>query len=177
MHGLAYGGPTPPAPIPVHAPAGCARGIAGFLGRPDAGFRSGTFDFRPLYDGQVVHYGGLSLTSTAVVHDVEAHGLRAECAGRVLASSGDSGPCPALTGPARAADLFLHEADIDEHRESERVRLTPEDAGDTARRAGARQLLVTHVGPTLTPEAATARAASAFGGPAATAREGSAYVV
>ncbi|CAM5498623.1 Ribonuclease BN (tRNA processing enzyme) OS=Streptomyces griseomycini OX=66895 GN=FHS37_000109 PE=4 SV=1 [Streptomyces griseomycini] len=35
-----------------------------------------------------------------------------------------------------------------------------------------RELLVTHVGPTLTPEAATARAAASFGGPTATAREG-----
>ena len=35
-----------------------------------------------------------------------------------------------------------------------------------------RELFVTHVGPTLTREAATARAAAAFGGPTRTAREG-----
>ncbi|MFD7698473.1 MBL fold metallo-hydrolase [Streptomyces caelestis] len=177
VYGLAYGGLTPPAPIPVHAPADCARRLAAFLGRPDAGFLGGVLDFRPLHDGQVVHHGGLTLTSTAVVHDVEAYGLRAACAGRVLAYSGDSGPCAALTGLARNADLFLCEADIAEHREGERVHLTPEDAGDTARRAGVRELLVTHVGPTLTPEAATARAASAFGGPTAAAREGRTYAV
>ncbi|MEU7472282.1 MBL fold metallo-hydrolase [Streptomyces sp. NPDC044984] len=177
VYGLAYGGLTPPAPIPVHAPADCAQRLAGFLGRPDTGFLGGVFDFRPLRDGQTVRHGGLALTSTAVVHDVEAYGLRAECAGRVLAYSGDSGPCDALTGLARDADLFLCEADIDEHRESEQVHLTPEDAGDTARRAGVRELLVTHVGPALTPEAAAGRAASAFGGPTAAAREGRTYAV
>lgn len=93
----------------------------------------------------------------------------------MLAYSGDSGPCDALTELASGADLFLCEADIDRHREGEhepQVHLTPEEAGDAARRAGVRELYITHVGPTLTRKAATARAAVAFGGPARTAREG-----
>ncbi|MET9775767.1 MBL fold metallo-hydrolase [Streptomyces sp. NPDC006367] len=172
LYAFAHGGATPPAPVPVHAPQGCAERLAGFLGRPDTAFLDGVLDFRPLYDGHTARHGGLLLTARAVRHDVEAYGLRAECDGRVLAYSGDSGPCAALTGLARDADLFLCEADIDVHREGEQVHLTPEDAGNTAREAGARRLLVTHVGPTLTREAATARAAAAFGGPAAVAREG-----
>lgn len=90
----------------------------------------------------------------------------------MLAYSGDSGPCPALTELALGADLFLCEADIDAHREGEQVHLTPEDAGATALAADASRLLVTHVGPTLTSESATKRAAAAFGGRTATAREG-----
>ncbi|MGW0814930.1 MBL fold metallo-hydrolase [Streptomyces viridiviolaceus] len=172
LYAFAYGGLTPEAPIPVYAPADCARRLAGFFGRPDTGFLTGVFSFGTLYDGHTARHGELLLTSRAVRHDTEAYGLRAECGGRVLAYSGDSGPCAALTGLARDADLFLCEADIDEHREGEQVHLTPEDAGNTARAAGARRLLVTHVGPTLSPEEATARAAAAFGGPAATAREG-----
>lgn len=110
------------------------------------------------------------------MHDVEAYGLRAECAGRVLAYSGGSGPCEALTELARGADLFLSEADIDTHREGEqRVHLTPEDAGACAQGAG--RLLITHVGPTLTPDEATARAAKAFGGPTATARAGETHTL
>ncbi|CAL9610207.1 putative protein [Streptomyces sp. enrichment culture] len=174
-YALAYGGLTPEAPVPVYAPADCARRLAGFFGRPDTGFLDGVFAFHALEDGHTVRHGALLLTSRAVRHDTEAYGLRAECEGRVLAYSGDSGPCAALTGLARDADLFLCEADIDhagEHRESEQVHLTPEDAGSTARTAGARRLLVTHVGPTLTPGAATARAAAVFGGPTGTAREG-----
>ncbi|MEU2284447.1 MBL fold metallo-hydrolase [Streptomyces sp. NPDC013178] len=172
VYALAYGGLTPPAPIPVYAPTDCARRLAGFLGRPDVRFLSGVLDFRPLYDGHTVRHWNLRLTSRAVTHDTEAYGLRAECQGSVLAYSGDSGPCDALTELASGADLFLCEADIDRHREGEQVHLTPEDAGDAARKAGVRELAVTHVGPTLTRESATARAAAVFGGPTSTAVEG-----
>ena len=172
VYGLAYGGLTPDAPIPVYAPGDCAQRLAAFFGRADTSFLSGILDFRPLHDGHTARHGDLLLTSRAVLHDVEAYGLRVESGGRVLAYSGDSGPCPALTELAHDADLFLCEADIDAHRDGEQVHLTPEGAGNAARRAGARRLVVTHVGPTLTPEAATLRAATTFGGPTVTAREG-----
>ncbi|MER6424863.1 MBL fold metallo-hydrolase [Streptomyces sp. NPDC001137] len=172
VYALAYGGLTPPAPVPVYAPGDCAQRLAGFFGRRDAGFLSGILDFRTLCDGHTARHGDLILASRAVVHDVEAYGLRAECEGRVLAYSGDSGPCPALTELALGADLFLCEADIDAHREGEQVHLTPEDAGATALAADASRLLVTHVGPTLTSESATKRAAAAFSGRTAAAREG-----
>ncbi|MFC8345652.1 MBL fold metallo-hydrolase [Streptomyces sp. NPDC057280] len=180
VYGLAYGGLTPAAPLPVYAPEGCAQRIAGFFGRADVGFLSGVLDFRRLYEGHVVRHGELALFAHEVRHDVEAYGLRAEAGGRVLAYSGDSGPCPALGELARDADLFLCEADIDTHRESEgggQVHLTPEDAGRVARAARVRQLVVTHVGPTLTPEAATARAAAVFAGPTVAARVGAIHVV
>ncbi|MEV6944223.1 MBL fold metallo-hydrolase [Streptomyces sp. NPDC051172] len=172
VYGLAYGGLTPPSPIPVYAPGDCALRLAGFFGRPDAGFLSGILDFRTLHDGHTARHGDLLLTSRAVKHDIEAYGLRAETEGRVLAYSGDSGPCEALGQLAADADLFLCEADIDAHHEGEQVHLTPEDAGATARAATVSRLLVTHVGPTLTEESATKRAAAAFGGRTATAREG-----
>ncbi|MFE0730504.1 MBL fold metallo-hydrolase [Streptomyces antibioticus] len=124
---------------------------------------------------ELVIHGWDRLTSRAVAHDTEAYGLRAECQGSVLAYSGDSGPCEALTELTSGADLFLCEADIDRHRESEgspQVHLTPEDAGDAARKAGVREPYITHVGPTLTRQTATVRAAAAFGGPTRTAREG-----
>ncbi|MFG3237187.1 MBL fold metallo-hydrolase [Streptomyces antibioticus] len=174
-YAFAYGGLVPPVPVPVYAPLDCARRLAGFFGRPEVRFLSGVFDFRALYDGHTVRHWNIRLTSRAVAHDTEAYGLRAECQGSVLAYSGDSGPCEALTELASGADLFLCEADIDRHRESEgspQVHLTPEDAGDAARKAGVRELYITHVGPTLTRQTATARAAAAFGGPTRTAREG-----
>ncbi|MBA4859894.1 MBL fold metallo-hydrolase [Streptomyces sp. PSKA54] len=174
VYGLAYGGMTPEVPIPVYAPTACAQRLAGFFGKADPAFLNGVFVFEALYDGHEAHLGGLRLTSRAVVHDTEAYGLRAECDGAVLAYSGDSGPCAALGELACGADLLLCEADIDRHREREQpqVPLTPEDAGALALAAGVRELLVTHVGSPLTPESATERAAAAFGGPTATAREG-----
>jgi ribonuclease BN (tRNA processing enzyme) len=128
-------------------------------------------DFRPLYDGHAVRHWNLRLAARAVAHDTEAYGLRAECQGSVLAYSGDSGPCDALAELAVETDVFLCEADTDRHRDGEHpVHLTPEDAGAYAK--GARELLVTHVGPTLTRESAVERAAAVFGGPTAAAVEG-----
>lgn len=179
-YAFAYGGMRPPAPVPVYAPPDCARRLAAFLGHADVGFLKDVLDFRSLYDGHDVRHWNLRLTARAVAHGTEAYGLRAECQGSVLAYSGDSGPCPALTELAARADLFLCEADIDEHREGERpgqVHLTPEDAGRIARDARVRELLVTHVGPTLTRESATARAAAVFGRPTGTAREGERHTV
>lgn len=176
-YAFAFGGMVPAAPVPVYAPQECARRLAGFFGKPDVDFLSGVFDFRPLYDGHFAQHWNLRLTARAVAHGIEAYGLRAECQGSVLAYSGDSGPCAALVELATRADLFLCEADIDEHREGERVHLTPEDAGRIAREANVRELLITHVGPTLNRESATARAAVAFGRPTDTAREGDSRIV
>ncbi|MER6222976.1 MBL fold metallo-hydrolase [Streptomyces sp900105755] len=173
-YAYAFGGLTPAAPIPVYAPQECAARLAGFFGRPDPGFLSGIFDFRPLYDGHAVQHWNLRLTARAVAHGTEAYGLRAECQGSVLAYSGDSGPCAALTELATRADVFLCEADLDRHREGERVHLTPEDAGRIAREAGARELLITHVGPALTREMAATRAGAVSGRLTGVAREGEA---
>ncbi|MES4891900.1 MBL fold metallo-hydrolase [Streptomyces sp. NPDC096012] len=174
-YAFAFGGMAPPAPVPVYAPGDCARRLAGFFGRADVDFLKGVFDFRDLYDGHDVRHWNLRLTARAVAHDTEAYGLRAECQGSVLAYSGDSGPCPALTELASRADLFLCEADVDRHREGEGpgpVHLTPEDAGRIARDARVRELVVTHVGPTLTREVAAARAAAVSGRPTHMAVEG-----
>jgi ribonuclease BN (tRNA processing enzyme) len=171
-YAFAHGGMAPAAPVPVYAPQDCPRRLAGFLGRADVGFLKDVFDFRALYDGHDVRHWNLRLTARAVAHDTEAYGLRAECQGSVLAYSGDSGPCPELAELALRADLFLCEADIDAPREGEQVHLTPEDAGRVAHQARVRRLLVTHVGPTLTRETATARAAAVSGRSTAAAVEG-----
>ncbi|MFF5493214.1 MBL fold metallo-hydrolase [Streptomyces aquilus] len=180
VYGFAYGGLTLPAPVPVYAPRDCAARLAGFFGRGDTGFLSGVFDFRILRHGYAVQHGELVMTATAVEHDVEAYGLRVEAGGRVLAYSGDTGPCDALLRLAGGADLFVCEADVDAHGEGEvdPVHLTPEEAGAGARMAGGvGKLMITHVGPTLGVEDATARAASAFGGPTCAARVGETHVV
>lgn len=175
-YGFAFGGLRLPAPIPLYAPGDVGQQLAGFFGQSGPGFLSDVFAIRPLYDGHAVRHWNLNLSSRAVSHDIEAYGLRAECQGKVLAYSGDSGPCDALTDLARGADLFLCEADIDRYREGERrVHLTPEDTGACAKGAG--RLLVTHVGPTLTRESAAERAAAVFGGPTECAREGITTVV
>jgi ribonuclease BN (tRNA processing enzyme) len=179
FYGLAYGGLSVTGPIPLYAPAGLLPRLAGFFDRPDMADRLAPYlTLHELHDGHRVTVGALELQAAAVQHDVEAYGLRAEHAGTVLAFSGDTGPCAALDVLADGADLLLCEAESDRwDSDVPQGHHTPEDTGALAARAGVGRLVVTHVGPTLTPEAATARAAAAFGGRTECARENETYHV
>ncbi|WP_026413447.1 MBL fold metallo-hydrolase [Actinomadura oligospora] len=155
------------APIPLYGPSGIADRLAGFL--TNSSRRSpieSAFAVEELHDGHQARVGDLVLTSRAVSHGLPAFALRAEAAGRTLVYSGDCAPCPALTDLAKGCDLLLCEADsADPVDGDERVHHTAGDAGDTARVAGARRLLVTHVGPSLTSAEAVAHAATRYDGP------------
>jgi ribonuclease BN (tRNA processing enzyme) len=169
-YALAYG-LLPPLerPLPVYAPAALGKRLAGFFEQTDAGFVSDVLELRDLQDGLTVQLAGLELVSRAVEHGCDAYGLRATAEGRSLAYSGDCAPCPALDELAAGVDLLLCEADSGEQSP---VHHTPEQAGALARRTGVRRLVVTHVGPSLSPEAATVRAAEVFGGPTTAAQVG-----
>ena len=89
---------------------------------------------------------GLELTATPVVHyDVEAYGFRVQ-GERVLAYSGDTGPCEELVEVASEADLFLCEATLERGELDGPLRghLDPDEAAAAAEAAGAKRLLVTH---------------------------------
>lgn len=167
------------APIRLYGPRGIADRLAHFL--TNTATRSpveSAFDVRELHDGHEARVGALTLTSRAVAHGIPAFALRVEAAGRTLVYSGDTAPCANLTRLADGCDVLLCEADSAQRLpESERVHHTPEDAGETARSAGAGRLIVTHVGRALTPEQAVARAAARFGGPVDHATPGTTFSV
>ncbi|SDK87049.1 MBL fold metallo-hydrolase [Streptomyces indicus] len=175
--GISDGGLRTGRPIPVYAPAAAPGRLAGFYGKPELGPLADVFAFHALADGATLTLGGAVLVSHAVPHGIEAYGARITYEGAVLAYTGDSGPGPELTQLAQGADLLLAEAYLDRHGPGLRLHLTPEDAGGLARAAGPRELLVSHVGPGLTPAAAASRAAAVFGGPTGFAREGVTYDV
>ena len=90
--------------------------------------------------------GGLEVTGVPVVHyDLEAYGFRVE-GDRVLAYSGDTGPCDPLAELARNADLFLCEATLErgELEGDDRGHLDPDEAAAASAAAGARRLVLTH---------------------------------
>jgi ribonuclease BN (tRNA processing enzyme) len=77
---------------------------------------------------------------------------------------------------AQDTDLLLIEATLPRpERTGERGHLTPSEAGDHGRRAGARRLVITHFSDELDPEWARAQAAEAFGGDVELAAEGAVY--
>ncbi|AWZ04957.1 MULTISPECIES: MBL fold metallo-hydrolase [unclassified Streptomyces] len=165
-YGLLYADVRRASPLPLYGPPGLADRLAGFLTNgPDRSPVEAAFAVHELSDGHHVEIGGLGLTSRAVSHGMPAFALRAESGGASLVYSGDTAPCPALTRLAEDCSLLLCEADSAAHPAGvEPVHHTPEEAGDTARAARARRLVVTHVGRDLEPAEAVARAAARYGG-------------
>jgi len=89
---------------------------------------------------------GLEVTAVPVDHyDIDAYGFRVE-GGRVLAYSGDSGPCGGLAELASDADLLVCEATLEraDLDGPDRGHLDADEAAATAAAAGAKRLLLTH---------------------------------
>ncbi|MDI6873224.1 MAG: MBL fold metallo-hydrolase [Actinomycetota bacterium] len=127
-----------------------------------------------LQDGKDYQVGSMLVRAFPTRHPVEGYAVRVEGEGWTLAYSSDTSLTPALEEAARGADLFICEATLpDSYREeASHGHLTSRQAGEAARRAGVRRLLLTHIWPTFDTEEVLAEAAEAFGGDAEVAREG-----
>ena len=79
---------------------------------------------------------------------------------------------------ARDTDALLIEATLPRpERTGIRGHLTPREAGEHGREAGARRLILTHYSDEMDPEWARAEAAEAYGGPVELAREHAVYEI
>jgi ribonuclease BN (tRNA processing enzyme) len=179
VYGLVFADIELAAPIPLFGPPGIADRLAGFL--TNTGRRTPVeqaFAFVELHDGHTATVGDLTLTSRAVAHGIPGFALRAESGGASLIYSGDTAPCAALCELAADGDVLLCEAESDSvAADEEPVHHTPEQAGATARASRARRLIVTHVGPFLTPAQAVSRARTQFDGPVEYAAPGTTFTV
>ncbi len=136
----------PNAPrLPVYGPPGWAGRLAAMIPSEKATELVETaFEIHELHDQHTTLVGDVRLYSLLVEHSVPAFGLRVEHAGRVIAYSGDTGPCMALVKLAADADTFVCEAGA---TEPQRAHCTPDEAGQAAAKAGSRRLLLTHIAP------------------------------
>ena len=90
----------------------------------------------------------------------------------------DCSPTEELVEAARETDLLLIEATLPRpERTGKRGHLTPAEAGEHARRAGARRVVITHISDELDADWAAREASEAFGAPVEVAREGAVYEV
>jgi ribonuclease BN (tRNA processing enzyme) len=95
-----------------------------------------------------------------------------------LTYSADCRPNDQLADFARETDLLLIEATLPRpERTGQRGHLTPGEAGEAGRRAGAKRLVITHISDELDAEWACAEASQAFGAPVELAHEGASYRV
>jgi ribonuclease BN (tRNA processing enzyme) len=161
--------------IPVWGPEGVAKQAARAYGLPDEPGMSEEFDFHE-YDDQTIHLGPFTIVATRVVHPVAAYGLRIECGGRVLAYSGDTGPCPQLVELAKGADLLLSEAAfVTSSVNPVDLHLTGTEAATAAVEAGVGRLVLTHIPPWHDKQAAYDEAMAVFEGPVELAATGATY--
>jgi ribonuclease BN (tRNA processing enzyme) len=123
--------------------------------------------------------GPLRIRFREVPHYVETFAVELSAAsGARFTFSADCSPNDELVEFANDTDLLLIEATLPRpERTGERGHLTPAEAGDHGRRAGAKRLVITHFSDELDPEWARAQAAEAFGRPVELAREGAVYRV
>jgi ribonuclease BN (tRNA processing enzyme) len=118
----------------------------------------------------------LTLESFPVPHTQEsvAYGLTAP-EGR-LVYTGDTGPSPELARWAKGCSLLLAECSLPEALARD-FHLTPQRAGELAREAEARQLVLTHFYPPVENSDPAGGAASRFGGPVTAAADGDRFTI
>ncbi len=140
--------PDGPRPrIPVYAPAGTASRMAQAYGLAEPPGMTEAFEFATLAPG-TRQIGPFQVTTAHMNHPVETFGYRLDHGGRSIAYSADTGESEALVGLARGADLLLCEASLlDGPDLSADLHLTARQAAQHAARAGAGQLVLTHLVP------------------------------
>jgi ribonuclease BN (tRNA processing enzyme) len=139
----------------------------------------GAFAVREYDPAEEVEAGPFRLRFVPLPHYVPTNAVEIACAGARFTFSGDCGPNDALAPFAAGTDLLLIEATVTEEEAAEegarRGHLTAREAGEEARRAGARRVVLTHVSDELDLTAAREQAAAAFGAPVEVAADGAVY--
>ncbi len=172
-------GTESPARPRLIAPPGAAatfRHVVGAWGNDD--LIESAFAIEEYDEGSHPQVGALTFAFRIVPHFRETFAISVESSngGGRLVFGADCGPTDKLVDFARGADLLVAEATLPRpEREGPRGHLTPEEAGDHGRRAGARRLVLTHISDELDADWARAEAERGFGGPVEVAREGAVY--
>jgi len=149
--------------LPVYAPPGALELIGGLLGPAGAESLREAFDWHLIEAGGEVEIAGVRFSFLRTDHPIYALAMRAETADGTLTYSADTGPGVDLAGFARGSDLLLCEANYQDGRMGPPLHLSARQAAGIALQAGARELALTHVWPTLDPQVSLREAREAAG--------------
>jgi ribonuclease BN (tRNA processing enzyme) len=149
--------------IPVYAP----KGIKDLMRMGDT---SKAFAWQDIRADDRVTVGSMTFTFSRTDHPVETLAARLDANGRSLGYSADSGSGWSIEKLGPDLDLALCEATFLQDREDSLQHLSARQAGTMAREAGADRLMITHLWPTVSADAAVAEASAAFGRPVLLAR-------
>lgn len=157
---------APTSPLPVWGPGGTLeRFEAMYPGLEDRNVAE-IYSTNDLADEKVMRVGPVTVTAYRVRHPVEAYGFRVEAQGKVLAYSGDTDTCPALTPLLTGADLALVDAAFIDGRDTTAgIHLSGSRAAQAALDAGrVQRLMLTHIPAWNDPEVCRAQAAALWPG-------------
>ena len=157
-------------PLRVFGPVGIAQRMAALYGTSVAALEA-SFDFIE-FTGEPQHVGPFTVTTCAARHPVPSVSMRVAAGGASMAYSGDTGPNDQLVTLAADVDLAVFEASFVGAGNPADLHLTGAAAGEHASRAGARELLLTHLVRWNSDEDVLAEASAAFAGPIRIARPG-----
>jgi ribonuclease BN (tRNA processing enzyme) len=171
---------SPARPI-LHAPAGARdtfRQVVGAWGNEDLIEKA--FELREYQPTEVLEVGPMRVRFGEVPHFLHtcAVEFRTDGPGRRFTFGADCGPTQALIDFARGTDLLIVEATLPRpEREGPRGHLTPGEAGEHGRLAGAGRLVITHISDELDLEWARGEAQRTYGARVEVAEEGAVYTV
>jgi ribonuclease BN (tRNA processing enzyme) len=157
--------PEPRSGIPLYAPQEVIDRLCEFVDAGDDPEIYDTFDFHPVGEDDQIELGEMRVSFAVTDHSVVTVGSRWEAEGKSFAYSADTGPAGDWARLARGADLFMSEASyqgpsgVNDYP----FHLTAGEAGEIARREGARSLMLTHIPPYLDPARSVAEAEATFG--------------
>jgi ribonuclease BN (tRNA processing enzyme) len=151
--------------LPFYSPPGFTDLAALLVSESGRNVMAEAYDFTQIGHGDVIEIGPFRVTAFEMTHiGVPSLGYRIEGDGKVLAYTGDTGPCDNAVDLARGADLFLCEATYQNHSELSYFHLSALQAAEHADGANAGRLVLTHITPDLDPGVSLEQAAERFRG-------------
>ncbi len=154
------------------------RRVVGAWGNDD--LIENAFEIEEYEESSRPQVGSLQIAFHAVPHFTETFAMSFESSGGSgrLIYGADSSPNEAVTEFARDCDLLVIEATLPRpERTGMRGHLTPHEAGEHARAAGAKHVVLTHISDELDGLWARDQAAEGFGGHVEVAREGAVFEI
>jgi ribonuclease BN (tRNA processing enzyme) len=147
--------------LPVYAPAGLAERL-GSLVNGDWG---DVFDWHVIDEQRPATIGGATLRFSRTDHPPPTYAVELTAGGSRMIYTSDTGPAWSVEAFEHGADLVLSEATYLHEDKRAPIHLSAREAGEAAKAAGARRLVLTHLWPQLDREQAAAEGAAAFGEP------------
>ncbi|HEV3090348.1 MAG TPA: MBL fold metallo-hydrolase, partial [Candidatus Cybelea sp.] len=176
--GLKYDTPSRAQRMPLWLPPGGAIALEALRRAvaPDAApdFFDEVFAVREYDPDQSVTVKDLQMTFARTRHYIEGYAMRVRCDGASLFYTSDTAPCDSVVEHARESSLFLCEAALGLGGENGEVRghSSAQEAGEMAKRAGAKRLAITHYSANWEGEELLEAARKSYDGPVVLVNDG-----